>query len=446
MFNNFFTKEDNRSNLIIKNISGSFVIKFATVLINLLLVPLTLHYLNPFDYGIWLTLSSILLWINYFDIGLGNGLRNKLSEALAKNNYKLGQIYISTTFFILLGFVLILYFIFFLFQSIIDWNKLLNVSLDNVVNLRNLILIIFFVVSLTSVFKIIGIIYISHHLPIINDLITFSGNLVSFICIFMLTKFVKGSLFNVALVYSISPLFVILSVSFITFKRVYPNLMPKLYLIEIKYIKELLGLSFSFFFLQIAGMIIFTSANLLISNLYGPTQVTVYNLSFKYFSLVSYIFGIIIAPYWAAITDAHIKNDFNWIKKSLYQLKKIWFYLMILTFIMFCLSNIAYKFWVGSEVNVPISLSFIFAIYISIANYNNILAFALNGMGKLRIQIYCAIVVIIIFFPLSFLLSNYFKTNGILMTICMTLLISTIFQTIQLKKVVNNSATGIWNK
>ncbi len=446
MFNNFFTKEDNRSNLIIKNISGSFVIKFATVLINLLLVPLTLHYLNPFDYGIWLTLSSILLWINYFDIGLGNGLRNKLSEALAKNNYKLGQIYISTTFFILLGFVLILYFIFFLFQSIIDWNKLLNVSLDNVVNLRNLILIIFFVVSLTSVFKIIGIIYISHHLPIINDLITFSGNLVSFICIFMLTKFVKGSLFNVALVYSISPLLVILSVSFITFKRVYPNLMPKLYLIEIKYIKELLGLSFSFFFLQIAGMIIFTSANLLISNLYGPTQVTVYNLSFKYFSLVSYIFGIIIAPYWAAITDAHIKNDFNWIKKSLYQLKKIWFYLMILTFIMFCLSNIAYKFWVGSEVNVPISLSFIFAIYISIANYNNILAFALNGMGKLRIQIYCAIVVIIIFFPLSFLLSNYFKTNGILMTICMTLLISTIFQTIQLKKVVNNSATGIWNK
>ena len=442
---NIFSKTDHRSNLIIKNISGSFVIKFATILINFLQVPLTLHYLNSFDYGIWLTLSSILLWINYFDIGLGNGLRNKLAEALAKKDYKLSQIFISTTFFILLGVVIFLYFSFFLLQTLIDWNQLLNISIINGSNLRKLIVAVFFIVSISSVFKIIGIIYISHQLPIVNDIITFLGSLLSLIGIFVLTKFYKGSLFNVALVYSISPLIIILFMSLYTFTRVYPYLTPKFSLIKLFYIKELLGLSFSFFFLQIAGMLIFTSANILISNLYGPGEVTVYNLTYKYFSLVTYIFGIIIAPYWAAITDAHINNDILWIKKSLYQLKKIWIYLILLTLIMLIFANIAFRLWVGSDLKVPISLSIIFTVYITIANYNNILAFTLNGMGKLRMQIYCAIFVTIIFFPLAFLLSKFFQTNGILITICVCLLVSTIVQTIQLKKVINNKATGAWN-
>ena len=446
MPNIFIKKDDIRSSLIIKNISGSFVIKSATILVNLLLVPLTLHYLNSFDYGIWLTLSSILLWISYFDIGLGNGLRNKLAEALALRKYKLAQIYISTTFFILIGIVFFFYLMFVLFQSFIDWNKLLNVPINKSESLSKTILIIFFIVAITSVFKIIGIIYISNHLPVINDVITFMGNLMSLIGIFILTKLVKGSLFNVALVYSISPLIVILLVSIFTFKIKYPYLKPKINLVKVQFIKELMGLSFSFFFLQIAGMIIFTSANLLISHFYGPHEVTVYNLSFKYFTLITYIFGIIITPYWAAITDAHIKKDLIWIEKSIKQLKKVWLYLVLLTICMLIFSNLAYKFWVGDSVKVPISLSIIFTFYISITNYNNILAFVLNGMGKLRIQIYCAIIVILIFFPLSFFLNKYFQTNGILLTMCITLLISTILQTIQLKKVIANKATGIWNK
>jgi O-antigen/teichoic acid export membrane protein len=65
-----------RTHKALFNIASSFVIKGASILLSLLLVPLTLDYLNPYEYGIWLTLSSVLMWINYFDIGLGNGLRN----------------------------------------------------------------------------------------------------------------------------------------------------------------------------------------------------------------------------------------------------------------------------------------------------------------------------------------------------------------------------------
>ena len=55
--------------------------------IGLVLVPLTINYLNPTKYGIWITLSSVIGWFSFFDIGLGNGLRNRFAEAIANNDH-----------------------------------------------------------------------------------------------------------------------------------------------------------------------------------------------------------------------------------------------------------------------------------------------------------------------------------------------------------------------
>ena len=67
-----------------KNILGLLAIKGASIIIGFIMVPLTIGYINPTRYGIWLTLSSIVAWLSYFDIGFGHGLRNKFAEALAK--------------------------------------------------------------------------------------------------------------------------------------------------------------------------------------------------------------------------------------------------------------------------------------------------------------------------------------------------------------------------
>jgi O-antigen/teichoic acid export membrane protein len=55
-----FLKEDNRTARAYKNILASFAIKSLSVVINLALVPLTINYLSPTKYGIWLTISSML--------------------------------------------------------------------------------------------------------------------------------------------------------------------------------------------------------------------------------------------------------------------------------------------------------------------------------------------------------------------------------------------------
>lgn len=82
------------------------------VLLSILFVPLTLGYLKSYEYGIWITIMTFVTWINYFDIGLNNGLRNKLGFSIAHNDIIKSREYISTTYGLLsiISFVLIIIF------------------------------------------------------------------------------------------------------------------------------------------------------------------------------------------------------------------------------------------------------------------------------------------------------------------------------------------------
>ena len=96
-----------------KNILASFLIKGSSIIVGFLMVRVTLDYLDQTKYGIWLTMSSFLTWFSFFEIGLGSGLRNKLAEALAKKDYVLGKVYVSTTYAILVLVISIVAIIFF---------------------------------------------------------------------------------------------------------------------------------------------------------------------------------------------------------------------------------------------------------------------------------------------------------------------------------------------
>ena len=83
IYRRLFVNGSERSVIIKKNIVQSSGFKVASIIISLLVVPITIDYVNAEQYGIWLTLSSIVHWISYFDLGLGHGLRNKFAEAKA---------------------------------------------------------------------------------------------------------------------------------------------------------------------------------------------------------------------------------------------------------------------------------------------------------------------------------------------------------------------------
>ena len=107
------------------------------------LVPLTLHYLDKTQYGIWLTLASVLGWFSFFDIGIGNGLRNKLSEALASNNLLLARIYVSTSYALVSIIFLSMIVLFWIINPFLNWAAILNVPEAMNMEITKMVLYVF---------------------------------------------------------------------------------------------------------------------------------------------------------------------------------------------------------------------------------------------------------------------------------------------------------------
>lgn len=443
---NKFLSGDSRSVKAKKNILASGFIKGADTLVYLLLVPLTLGYLNAYEYGIWLTLNSILSWINSFDIGLGNGLRNKLAAAIAEGDKEKGRSYVSTTFFMLIILMVIIFVVASCIIYIVDWYGILNVDEGTVSNLREIVLISFLFFCINFVLKFIGNVYQALQLPAINYLISFGGHLLSLVVIFILTKTIPGSLLWVAVVYSAAPPIVYAICYPVTFAKLYPYLSPSLKLFDIRYLKELLSLSVLFFIIQIMGILLFSLSNVLISNMFGPDSVTPYNISNRYFSVVSLFFNLMLAPIWSAATDAYTKNDMQWIRNSIYTLVKFLAIVAVVIIIMIIVSDYVYLLWVGESVEIPKTMSILMGIYIFIVLWSLSFSSILNGMSKLRLQTINILLVGIAFYPLCHYLGNIFGIIGILMGMCILNLSGAVLNTIQLWKIVNNKAGVFWSK
>ena len=101
--------------IIYKNLIGAFIVKGAALLVSLFTMPAYLRYFsNEPALGVWFTILSILTWILNFDFGIGNGLRNRLTESFVEENYIEAKKYISSAYVSISFIVLILLAIFFM--------------------------------------------------------------------------------------------------------------------------------------------------------------------------------------------------------------------------------------------------------------------------------------------------------------------------------------------
>lgn len=429
-----------------KNIYTSIVLKGADSIIYLLLVPVTLGYLNSYEYGIWLTINSILMWINSFDIGLGNGMRNRLAEAVAKKKYNLGKAYVSTTFFMLIFLMAALIVIGSIAEPFVNWYNILNTNQNQVPHLAEIIYISFLIFCLNFVFKFIGNVYLAMQLPAVNNFMVTAGHLLSLIVIFILTQTTTGSLLLVAITYSMSPLLVYLISYPITFFKIFPQFRPTIRSFNLKYLKDLFNISIQFFLLQLSSILLFAFANLLISHMFGPENVTPYNVAYRYFSLVPMIMNIIFAPMWSATTDAYANGDYQWIIKSMHSIHKVLYVAYLTLLFMVIVSPYLYRIWIGTEIEIPLFLSLLIAIYVAVLITSLAYSNFLNGLGKLRIQTINTILVAILFVPLCYMLGLKMGISGIIFGMIILNLSGLILNILQFHKITNNKANGIWNK
>ncbi|WP_336094041.1 lipopolysaccharide biosynthesis protein [Leeuwenhoekiella sp. CH_XMU1409-2] len=422
--------------------------KMGSILASFLIVPLTISYLNTENYGVWLTISSFIGWFSFFDIGLGNGLRNKFAEAKALGNFKDAKAFVSTAYYTIGIISLIIVIIFTIVNQFINWAQIFNAKSDLQNELTILLPIVFSFFALRLIVSLITSIYQADQNHSIQVKVQFFGQALSLFAIWLLTKMDKSSLLVFGVAFSALPVIILAGLNIFAFRTTFKAFKPKLSLWKKKYLKEITGLGFRFFIVQIAAMILFSTDNFIISKLFGPEEVVPYNVAFKYFSIITMIYTIIIAPYWSSFTEAYSQKDFNWIKKSVKNIQKIWLLVPFVLTGMVCTADWFYEFWIGDNIHVPLKLSLAMALFVLLLTFNMIYVNFINGVGKIKVQLITSLISMAINIPLSIYLGKYlgWGSTGVILATCFSLSYSVILRPLQYHKIINNNAEGIWNK
>lgn len=438
--------KDARSSLLKKNIYFSFLIKGWSGVVQLLIVPITLLCLGNYENGIWMTISSILIWMDSLDIGLGNGLRNKLAAQLASDEKEKARESVSSTFFMLIFIMVPTSLLLMSAIRIFDFYNILNVDNNMVANLNEALIVAILFVSTTFIFKFTGNVYLGMQLPAINNALVVGGQTLSLVGVYILHLLDIHSLTAVAFVYTASPTIVYLTAYTITFNVKYKWLRPSFSYFNKNAVKSLFNTGVKFFILQISGIILFASSNVIISRLFTPEMVTPYQVTYRYFSIVVMLFSIVAVPYWSATTDAFTRKDFEWIKKSRRNMNKIIYAIIAILTCMILCSGFAYKIWVGSKVHIPLELSIGMALYVFTIIYSLSYSYFLNGMGALKLQLYFTVLAAILYIPTAVLISDRLGITGIIFALCLVNIPGAIINKIQFTKILSNTDNKIWNE
>lgn len=438
---------EDRTSVLKKNIVLSLIFRLLSVLISLLLIPVAIRFVDTTQFGIWLTLSSVIVWLSVLDIGLTNGLRNKLVSALSNGNHNLAKIYVSTVYFTLAAIFLAVWLIFIVVNPLIDWTKLFNISVEYSTSIKKITIIIFSYFCLFFLFKVINSVLLADQKAAYASLIDLLGQFFALITIYLMTKFFSGSLLYLCIGMCVVPVIVAFIFNLILFKTSYKRIAPSYKYFRKWCIKDLTGLSLKFFVIQIAQIVQYQSANLIIAHFFNMNEVTNYNIAFKYFGILSIFFSITLYPLWSASTAAYHNNEYAWIRGTMKKYMLLYILLIVIGIVMLAISNFVYEIWIGKGVlTISFSLSLWCFLYVIISMFGNVFVHILNGIGALKIQFLCSLFTPVLYVILCFIFVEYWYMGiyAVLIAAIISNVNGFVIAPIQFRKIFVENKKGIW--
>ncbi|MFT6322267.1 MAG: O-antigen/teichoic acid export membrane protein, partial [Granulosicoccus sp.] len=222
---------------------------------------------------------------------------------------------------------------------------------------------------------------------------------------------------------------------------------PSLKYVKRHYFDKMFSLGFQFFMIKISMVIIHQTNNILIAKFVSLEEVTTYEAAYKFLSVFLLVFVIFTNQLWSASVEAYRKGDLVWMRNTIKSVVKIWLGTVLITFLMVLISPLFYKLWLGDK-EIPLAITIVVAVSVSITNWVNLFNLITNGTGKIRLQMYAWIFASIINIPLSIFFATTMElgTVGIVLGTIVSMLPLAILSPIQVRKILSENIKGIWGK
>lgn len=396
------------------------------MILSYMYVPMMLKYLGTEKYGIWATILTLLSWISQFDIGIGNGLRNKLAESLSRKDER-SRTLVSSAYAFIIVLMIGITLVFSVIAYNLNWERIFGVT-DVSENLSSIVVLSIIFVTINFVLSICKNVLYALQRAAYVSIIELITQIITIVGLFFAMNYGKnGSLFTMSMVYGSSMLIVNIVASILLYSK-NKKVRPSIRKVEFSCGKELTKIGMQFFVIQICALILFTTDSLIISYLYGASDVTPYSTVNKIFNVILIIYTAVLTPIWSAVSKAKALNDWKRVNNLLMRL-----YVIIIPFIFGCVALvIIFKplsaWWLKQELNYENGLIIFGALYCILSMWCNMHSTFTNGLGILKIPQIVALIQATINIPLSLFLAKIVGMNvtGVLAGTVLTMFIPSI--------------------
>ena len=295
--------------------STSYIAKALTLLMGFVSVPLTVNYLGAERYGVWLTISSLLLWVALTDFGLsGYALVNVLSEAVGNDDRESARHYAASAFWALVTIALVVGAVFMAAFHSIPWRAVFCVSdatTTEELEWTCALVLMLFVINLPL--SLLRSLYNAHQDGYLANIWGIVSGVVSLLGLIVVTRF-HGGLPQLVIAVSGVPALVLLANTYHAFVRRYPWLAPAPSAVRWTCTRRLLKLGGKYMIMQLASLGIYQSQAMIITQMLGPSKVVIFVVTAKVITLPVDLAYMGTVPFVSAFGEAKARRDWNWIK------------------------------------------------------------------------------------------------------------------------------------
>lgn len=409
----------------IKSAIINLAIKPVSIILSIVYTPLLLNYLGDEKYGIWATMLSIISWINYCDIGIGNGLRNILTKELTDKQYENAKKAISTAYICLTVIMSIVLVVLVIATFLVDWKVVFGTRY----NARIPVLISVVFICINFVLSLSNNVLYALQKSEITSIKSVCIQIINIIGLLVLTRFTSSSLVYMSILFGASS-FIAHGLNSLDLLKKYPQIMTLKPEYDKTYVKKINSLGLKFFVAQIAALVLYTTDNLLVSSMYGAASVTPFSIADKVYNTGYLVFSAITVPFWSKTTQEMERENFDIIQK--------YYRMLNILAVIFAIACIAVAFifrpvvtlWLGREVNFSNQLIIVMCLYYAIYGFCGVSAPFINGMNGVNGVMLLGIIQGIANIPLSIIFARNCNMGitGIRLGTLVVVLFGAVFQ------------------
>jgi len=371
---------------------ASALAKLISVGTGLVSVPLTLHFLGPERYGMWMTMTSLVAMLAFADLGMGNGLLNAVAAANGRDDVPQIRRYISSAavVFALIALTLLLFFA--LVYPLVSWGKLFNVNTALASQEAGPAVAIFLTCFALSIpVGIVQRVQMALQMGYMSSLWQCAASVSGLLGVLWAIH-VEASLPVLVGAFMGLPLVVGLVNALYFFGWVHPEIRPRQRDASRTAAREIFQVGLLFLVLQLVVAVAYSSDGFVIAQVLGPEAVVQHAVPDKMFSVVASVLSMMLAPLWPAYGEAIARGDTDWVQRTLMRsLKVAALAACLMSFLLVFMGESLLRLWVGHDLHVPPYLLVGLGVWKVLETTGNAVAAYLNGAHVVRAQVFIAI-------------------------------------------------------